>query len=57
MFGLKLLAWWQNLKSALEIGLGIILCYHMEIIFPWPIRVSGLRKTWFPLPHNAFFIL
>ena len=30
-----LVDWWQNLKSALELGLGVgvTLCYHVETIF------------------------
>ena len=44
------LAWWQNMKSALEIGLAVTLCYHVETIFLLSIRVSGLKKRGFPKP-------
>ena len=34
----------ENLKSPLEIGLGITICYHVEITFLLSTRGSGLRK-------------
>ena len=54
------IAWWQKLKSVLEIGFGVTLCYHVKTILLLSIsmnKVSGLRKILFSLPHHAFFIL
>ena len=52
------IAWWQKLKSVLEIGFGVTLWYHVKTILLLSIsmnEVSGLRKKLFSLPHHAFF--